>query len=356
MATQRQIDSNSQNATRSTGPKTDRGKARSRVNATKHGLAAELPSIEDGQSAEFLDRREKWSAEYAPVGETGGWALDRAVAASIRIERCEQAFDEVIEEAQERARFAWDQDQAVEAELIAARLDKEPALASRRLETTRSGVSILIELWFRLVEALAADGGWSESDASKALDLLGVDADLRSGRTPIDAPEGADLSAFREEIALDEIARLEALRANALDELDELARRQAMNGNNAMFSKPAKLILRYEREAWKRYRESIKEVRNPAEASAPVESPSIPIIVSAKPSPQPAPTFVQDRQSLLAGAAAILAEMGIAPGSVPLDDEAVEGFLKDLENRRDGIDQATPERTRIDGVLQPTQA
>ncbi len=36
---------NRQNASRSTGPKTDDGKARSRVNALKHGLRAETLAL-----------------------------------------------------------------------------------------------------------------------------------------------------------------------------------------------------------------------------------------------------------------------------------------------------------------------
>jgi hypothetical protein len=40
MTSQRKIESNRRNAKLSTGPKTERGKAASRVNATKHGLSA----------------------------------------------------------------------------------------------------------------------------------------------------------------------------------------------------------------------------------------------------------------------------------------------------------------------------
>src|SRR3954453_20453742 len=52
MATERQIAANRQNASRSKGPVSDSGKARSRLNSTKHGLAAESAQVEEGLSAE----------------------------------------------------------------------------------------------------------------------------------------------------------------------------------------------------------------------------------------------------------------------------------------------------------------
>ena len=267
MATERQIEANRRNAGRSTGPKSAGGKARCRGNATKHGLAGASAMVEAGLSAAFEARRAKWSAEFRPVGEAGGWALDRAVAASLRIERCERAMDGLTEVVGERARLAWDEDRAVEAATVAGRLARDPVLASRQLQASLAGVELLVDSWLGLVEALEARGDWSESEASTALDLLGVAAELRAGRTPIDAPEGGDLGAFRRGVALGEVDRLEGLRDEALTTLDEMERRQAMAGDVALLSRPAKLLLRYERDAWRRFRESIREVRDSADSS-----------------------------------------------------------------------------------------
>jgi hypothetical protein len=366
MASERQILANQRNANRSSGP-SESGKARSRLNATKHGMAAKLPEVEAGLSPEFLDRRAKWAANFHLVDEAAEWALDQAVAASLRIERCDRTIDGIVDASRDRATLAWDQDQAVEAASIAGRLAKDPLLASRQLETSRAGVVLLLELWLRLVEAIRTAGGWSDADASKALDLLGVHAEMRSGRTPIDAPEGSDTTAFREALALDEIERLKSLRDNVMDELDEIERNRAMLGDAALFSKPAKLVLRYERDAWKRYRESIRILRDqtveasptplgatirPAPAKPPEPRPAPP------PDPEPPMPTDQERHDLLAEAKAYLASIGHPTSSMSPDEQ--DAWLDELESRYD-LDRAgetfVTERTQFAGVaLDPAKA
>jgi hypothetical protein len=316
MATERQIQANRRNSALSTGPTSEAGKARSRSNATKHGMAGESADVEAGLSNEFQERRDRWAAEHQPVGDAGNYALDRVVAASLRIERCERTIDDLTSTCRERARLAWDQDRDIEAATIFGRLARDPVLASRQLQATLSGVILLIEAWFRLIAALETGKDWTESEASRALDLLGVAADLRNGRTPIDDPEGGYVVAFRQALALEQVERLEALRDQGLIPLDELQRRQALAGDIAILSKEAKLVLRYEREAWKRYNESMKELKAQVEV---VATPTRPTMPPSRADSVPPPRVVADSP----------------PAMLPVDMDA---WLDRLEARLDGLD------------------
>jgi hypothetical protein len=335
-ASEAQIASNTQNAQFSTGPTSESGRARSALNSIKHGLSGVSPDIEARLSPAFLDRRQKWAAEQNPVGEAGNFALDRVVAATFRIERCERAIDDQITDVQQRARLAWDQDRAVEAASIAARLAKNPVLASRQLKTTLAGVVLLIEAWFLLASTLEP-GDWSEAEASKALDLLGVDPDFRSARTAIDPTDGTDRVAFRVKLVLEELDRLEALRDESMVPLEEMNRNHAMLGSSALLSKQAKLLLRYEREAWKHYNDSMKELKAHAQtAPVPVVVAPAPVIVERpkvreQPVSPPSPSFEEERRALIAEAAPFVKAVKdrlIAEGFA--DEDA---WIEELERR-----------------------
>ena len=342
MATDRQIEANRRNAGRSTGPTSEAGKARSRANATKHGMAGASAVVEPGLSAAFQERRARWAAEQQPVGEAAGWALDRAVAASLRIEACERSMEELTAASRERARLAWDQDRAVEAATTFGRLARDPVLASRQLQTSLAGVERLLEAWLGLAATLVDGEDWSESEASRALDLLGVDADLRSGRTLVDGPAGSDPVAYRRELVREEVDRLEALAEEAMAPLDAMERRLAMEGDAALWSKPARLVLRYERDAWRRFRESMQEVQAPAPPPA-IAAP----IPAVEDRPEaPSPSFDGERRASPTEAAPIRSAVADRPVPMVPDDE---------DARLDGLDprparRFVTERTQFGGM------
>ena len=67
MASQRQLEANRINAKRSTGPKTLRGKVRSRRNAVKHGLTAKELVIPGEDSTAFQTLRQQLIREFKPT-------------------------------------------------------------------------------------------------------------------------------------------------------------------------------------------------------------------------------------------------------------------------------------------------
>lgn len=283
MATERQIEANRLNAGRSTGPNTAAGKEVSRLNATKHGLTAE--QTEAGPV--FEARRAKWAKDYRTCDERGEQALDQLVAATLRLDHCQKAFDATIDEQTARASTSWDADRRVIVLTLASKLSNRPMLVTAQLETSWHGCGVMIEMWYSLLAALDLDGAWNETETSAALDLMGINADLRRGRTALDANEGTDASAHRREVAVLEIERLVA-RREELAPLDALDRARTEAGAAAFESKMVQLILRYEREALNRFERAFKELRKPSTDPLPELTPE-PQARPVAPPTQPAP-------------------------------------------------------------------
>jgi len=283
----------------STGPKSVEGKQASRINATTHGMTAENPEVAAAITDRFEARRAAWAKEYRPTGDTGDWALDRLVTASFQIEQCEQSFQAAAIEQQTRASLSWDLDARADAAVLYSKLHHQPMVVAARLETSLHGCDALLVAWEGLAAATEANGTLDEAQVTLALDLLGVDPALRTGRTILDGRIEAEIETHRRDFIDDEISRLRALRESAFVPLDDLNRRIAASGAAVFESKPARLILRYERDAWRRYREAIRVLHHPESESQPAPASAVetkPIPVAPPPS-KPAKPLVPDRSN-----------------------------------------------------------
>src|SRR2546422_857139 len=80
MATQRQIESNRENAKKSCGPRTPRGKQISSMNALKTGVFAKHLLLPDDNAEEFGRLRQAIHDEWRPVGPTEKSLVERLVA------------------------------------------------------------------------------------------------------------------------------------------------------------------------------------------------------------------------------------------------------------------------------------
>ena len=87
MASAAQIAANQANARKSTGPKTDEGKARSSQNALKHGLCAERLLIDEEEREDWEALRADYADRLRPVGLAEARLAERIAQVAWRRER-----------------------------------------------------------------------------------------------------------------------------------------------------------------------------------------------------------------------------------------------------------------------------
>jgi hypothetical protein len=205
MATIRQLNANRENAQLSTGPTSDEGKARSRGNAVKHGLAGEGIVLDDSDTQAVAERLDAWRGDFGPLAGHQEWLYERMVVASVRIDRCTREQSMVQSYQAERARTCWNADRQLEAGEIAAGLSRRPSLVVRRLGRTRQGCEWMIEQWGELGLVHRVNLEWNEAQTSVALDLLGLDPALRDGlgfppNQPLDQVVGQTITGLQKRI------------------------------------------------------------------------------------------------------------------------------------------------------------
>ncbi len=102
MSTQAQILANRSNAQKSTGPRTQQGKAAASQNSVKHGLLARQTVITSESQAEFDLYREQMLAELAPASPMESMLAERIVSLSWRLKRTETIQNQTIDALDER--------------------------------------------------------------------------------------------------------------------------------------------------------------------------------------------------------------------------------------------------------------
>jgi hypothetical protein len=97
MASEAQVLANRKNAQKSTGPRTEEGKAASAQNAVKHGLLARGDVIKTEDQADYDRMREKMVRELDPVGAVETELAERIVSLMWRLKRAQRLGNEVFD-------------------------------------------------------------------------------------------------------------------------------------------------------------------------------------------------------------------------------------------------------------------
>ena len=108
MATQSQIDANRQNAQKSTGPRTEAGKAVSRFNALKTGIHAESEVIPGEDPAELEKLADDYHQRFVPATPEEGFLVDSLVDADWQMRRLRKARAQLwVHELKDAARTTF---------------------------------------------------------------------------------------------------------------------------------------------------------------------------------------------------------------------------------------------------------
>src|SRR3954453_7001697 len=166
---------NRRNALRSTGPKPEEGKQKSRANALKHGLCASVVVAEDLKTVQ--QRASDWFDALKPQDEFQSWLVDEIAVISLRIDRCAGMERRARDLKAMRAELCWEDDRRLDAVRLGGLLSKRPDEVAEELRRTPQGCEWLMTRWAMLAHVADLKGSWTAEQARMAFDLLGTPAE-----------------------------------------------------------------------------------------------------------------------------------------------------------------------------------
>src|SRR5271165_764858 len=194
VATAAQIQANRRNAQRSTGPKTDEGKARVRRNAFKHGMTARtiMPVLPQEDPKELEDRTQQAITAMKPRNPLELDLVCRAVRLSGELDRAERvATAHLAHRVRMATRSGTDTVSAEELKKVhdlGSKLffqaaigpgysdstrDDYPAVIVRRLEESAEGCRWLLARWAELLNVVDREAAWGDPEIVRFVGLLG---------------------------------------------------------------------------------------------------------------------------------------------------------------------------------------
>ncbi|WZO97010.1 hypothetical protein EP7_004023 [Isosphaeraceae bacterium EP7] len=258
---QRRIDANRRNAQKSTGPRTEEGKAQSRRNSLIHGLAGDGVVVPQRETEAARERAEQWNSSLRPTNAFEVGLVETIAIESVRIDRC-RIEERLARDLRGReAGACWADLRKSEAARLGRTLAEQPEEIAPKLASTSAGCDWLIARWVGLGKRLDKCGAWSESQAGLALDLLGVAADMRELDNPLDVPEGVEPLSHLREIVGDELEALLDRKEEALDSVDDERREATTLGLIAADDPTLILLRRYETASFRRMRWALDLMR-----------------------------------------------------------------------------------------------
>ena len=194
MATAAQIEANRRNSKLSTGPKTDQGKAKSRLNSYRHGMTARtiMPVLPQEDPGELEERIRQAIAALQPRNPAELDLVCCATKLSAEIDRAERiGTAHLAHRVRMATRSAADATSARKVRKVhelgsklffqsvigpgysAASPDDYPAVIVRRLEESAEGCHWLLARWGELLNVVNCEADWGDAEIVRLVGLLG---------------------------------------------------------------------------------------------------------------------------------------------------------------------------------------
>ena len=205
MATAAQVEANRRNSKRSTGPVTQSGKNRSKLNALVHGCRAEIVVLPTEDPDLFEDRSRTWRLSLKPRNPAEEYMVNRMASLAWKGERIDRAQ---MAQLNMRVHHAGVDAGDTELEqvislgnrfLLGKSVANENAHGSDdptagddpmhfvlRLQTTVTGCQWMLDQWANFRTVLERDVPWVAADQRKAVRLL--------GHNPVDVLDNIDVA------------------------------------------------------------------------------------------------------------------------------------------------------------------
>ncbi|MDR3621752.1 MAG: hypothetical protein P4L85_20535 [Paludisphaera borealis] len=191
MATDAQLQANRANAKKSCGPKSDDGKARSKLNALKHGLHAKTVDfvLPHEDPAELDAKIQEWVDDYQPANAVERELVTRAARLSWTLDRAER-YETALLAKQVRKAMLRSRAKRMEKVcdlgrklfyMAGKRLlpisgpawTDDPSAFIARLEESPEGAQWLLDRWVEMRCLLISNENWTFLDQFKFVRLLG---------------------------------------------------------------------------------------------------------------------------------------------------------------------------------------
>ena len=164
---------NKANASKSTGPTSETGKARSRANALRHGLRAEVVALPDEDRSAIAARAEAWNTYYQPESPAAQHLVNQCVHATLMADRCNRYHTAAVAAQISEVPLRWETSRQDKLDRLAAKFRSCPVKTVRKLGRTARGCRWMIERWTALADAFKTNPGWTDSQLDDAMRLLG---------------------------------------------------------------------------------------------------------------------------------------------------------------------------------------